>query len=79
MNRQMYKGRESFDIHNTRKHKKQPSLYDQLKVALNEWLISKKRGGVFKYVWADKKCKEGELVSSKYVDAMKKGDLKGKG
>ena len=82
MNRQMYKGRESFDIHNTRKHKKPPSLYDQLKVAQfalkEEWLSSKKRGGVFKYAWADKKCKEGELVPSKYVDAMKKGDLKAK-
>lgn len=80
MNRQMYKGREAFDVHNTRKHKKPPSLYDQLKVAQfvmrEEWLVPSNRGGVLKYPWADKKCKEGEVVPSKTVDAMKKGEIK---
>ena len=41
MNREMYKSRDAFDIHNTTKHKKPSSVYDQLKVArfaLEEWI-----------------------------------------
>ena len=81
-NRQMYKGREAFDIHNTRKHKKPPSVYDQLKVAKfamkEEWFVSKGREVVLKYAWADKKCGEGEKVQNKCIDAMEKGELKAK-
>ena len=73
-NRQMYKGREAFDIHNTRKHKKAPSVYDQLKVAKfamkEEWFVSKGREVVLKYAWADKKCGEGEKVQNKCIDGM---------
>ena len=82
MNRQMYKGRAAFDVHNTRKHKKPASIYDQLRVAQfamkEEWFQSRNRDCVLKYAWADKKCKEGEKVQSKYIDAMKKGEIKAK-
>ena len=82
MNRQMYKGRAAFDVHNTRKHKKPASMYDQLKVAQfaikEEWFHSGNQDCVLKYAWADKKCKEGEKVQSKYIDAMKKGEIKAK-
>ena len=80
MNRQMYKGRNGFDIHNTRKHKKPPSFLDQLKVAQfairEEWLAASNRVNVLKYVWGDKELKEGEKVQAKCLDAMEKGDLK---
>ena len=81
-NQQMYKGREAFDIHNTKKHKKLPSVYNQLKVAKfamkEEWFVSKGREIVFKYAWADKKYNEGEKVQSKCIKAMEKGELKAK-
>ena len=81
-NRQMYKGREAFDIHNTKKHKKPPSVYDQLKVAKfamkEEWFVSKGREVVLKYAWADKKCDDGEKAQSKCIDVMEKGELKAK-
>ena len=80
--RQMYKGREAFDIHNTKKHKKPPSVYDQLKVEKfamkEEWFVSKGREVVLKYACADKKCNEGEKVQSKCIKAMEKGELKAK-
>ncbi len=79
-NRQMYKHRGSFDIHNTKKHKKPPSLYDQLKVAQfvirHEWFESLQRTIVPKYAWADKKAKEGEKVPDKYVNVLDKGEAK---
>jgi hypothetical protein len=47
MNRAMYKSRDAFDIHNTKKHKKPSSIYDQLKVAQfalkEEWFEEKGR------------------------------------
>ena len=79
-NWQMYKHRGSFDIHNTKKHKKPPSLYDQLKVAQfvirQEWFESLQRTIVPKYAWADKKVKEGEKVPDKYVNVLDKGEAK---
>ena len=45
MNRTMYKSRDAFDIHNTKKHKKPSSVHDQLKVAQfalkEEWFEEK--------------------------------------
>lgn len=80
INRQMYKHREWFDIHNTKKHKKPPSLYDQLKVAqfviTQEWFESMERTVVLKYAWADKKLKEGETIPDKYVNVLDKGEAK---
>ena len=43
-----------------------------------EWFIAKQSCGILKYPWADKTCKEGEMVLSKYVDAMKKSKIKAK-
>lgn len=80
MNRQMYKCRESFNIHTTKKHKKPPSLYDQLKVAQfvlkQEWFESYERTAVFKYPWADKKFKGEEKVPSKYENVLEQGEVK---
>ena len=80
INRQMYKHRESFDIHNTKKHKKPPSLNDQLKVTKfvirQEWFKSMKRTVVLKYAWADKKLKEGETIPDKYVNLLDKEEAK---
>jgi hypothetical protein len=80
LNRNLYKGREGFDIHNTRKHKKPPSFLDQLKVAQfatkEGWFASRNRSEVLKYEWGGKKVKEGEEVQSKYLDALSKGEKK---
>ena len=80
INRQMYKHRESFDIHNTKKHKKPPSLYDKLKVAQfvisQEWFESIERTVVLKYAWADKKLKEGETIPDKFLNVLDKEEAK---
>ena len=51
MNRNMYKGKEAFDIHHTKKHKKPSSLYDQIKVAQfairETWFECKQRKEMF--------------------------------
>ena len=76
----MYKSREAFDIHTTKKHKKPSSVLDQLKVAqfaLREgWFEDKERATVLKYPWADVKCKPGDQVPAKYQNAYGKGDEK---
>ena len=80
MNRAMYKSRDAFDIHNTKKHKKPSSIYDQLKVAQfarnEEWFEEKGRETVTKYPWADKKLKPGELVPPRYINSYHKGQEK---
>lgn len=52
MNRAMYKSRDAFDIHNTKKHKRPSSIDDQLKVAQfalkEEWFEEKGRETVKK-------------------------------
>ena len=66
MTRNMYKNRAAFNVHNTKKHKKPISLYDQLKVAQfalkEEWLENKGRKEVMRYPWSDKKGKVGDKV-----------------
>ena len=80
MNMSMYKSREAFDIHSTKKHKKPSSTFDQLKVAqfaLKEgWFENKERTTVLKYPWADVSCKPGEQVPARYLNAYEKGDSK---
>ena len=80
MNRNMYKHREAFNVHNTKKHKKPSSVYDQLKVAQfalkEEWFVKKDRKEVPRYSYGDKKVKDGEKVTSKYIDALAKGETK---
>ena len=82
MNRTMYKSREAFDLHSTKKHKKPSSTYDQLKVAqfaLREgWFDEKESTTVLKYPWGDVKCKPGEQVSARYLNAYEKGNNKAK-
>jgi hypothetical protein len=80
--RDMYKSREAFDIHNTKKHSTPGSMYDQLKVAKfalqNEWFLNKKRKDVKKYPWAGHPCKEGDIVPERYLNILKSGDEKAK-
>lgn len=80
MNRKMYKSREAFDIHRTKKHQKPSSLYDQMKVAqfaIREmWFEKNSSCVVKKYPWGDKVFKEDENVASKYLDAIRKGEEK---
>jgi hypothetical protein len=80
MNRAMYKSRDAFDIHITKKHKKPSSIYDQLKVAqfsLKEVRFEEKgTETVKKYPWADKKLKPGELVPPTYINSYQKGQEK---
>jgi hypothetical protein len=74
MNRKMYKSREAFYIHRTKKHQKPPSLYDQMKVAqfaIREmWFERNSSSVVKKYLWGDKVFKEDEKVASKYLNAI---------
>jgi hypothetical protein len=80
MTRNMYKNRAAFNVHNTKKHKKPISLYDQLKVAQfalkEEWLANKGRKEVMRYPCGDRKGKVGDKVPSECVNAIAKGDLK---
>ena len=80
MNRKMYKSREAFDIHRTKKHQKPSSLYDQIKVAqfaTREMWFEKNSSRVEKkYPWGDKVFKEDENVASKCLDAIRKGEEK---
>jgi hypothetical protein len=76
MNRKMYKSREAFDIHRTKKHQKPSSLYDQMKVAQfairEKWFEKTSSPVVKKYPWGDKVVKEDETVSAKYLNAVTK-------
>lgn len=80
LNREMYKCKDAFDIHTTKKHKKPQSMYDQLKVAQfsakEKWFHSMDRKAVLIYPWTDKKYKEGDVVQPKYTEVMKKGEVK---
>jgi len=82
MNRKMYKSREAFDIHRTRKHHSLSSFYDQMRVAQfvlkEEWFVNKGRTTVKAYSWCNHTCKEGEMVPKKYQNALEKGDKKAK-
>ena len=77
MNRKMYKAKEAFDIHHTRKHKKPSSLYDQIKVAQfvikERWFECEHRKDVHQYSWAGKTVREGQTVPKKCIDALSKG------
>lgn len=79
INRSVYKSKEAFDIHRTKKHCKPSSLYDQLKVAqfaLRHKWFSCKATPIYKYPWGDKTFKDGETVAEKYLDATAKGRSK---
>ncbi|KAJ7387577.1 hypothetical protein OS493_000911 [Desmophyllum pertusum] len=80
MNRKMYKSRQAFDIPRTREHRKPSSLYDQFKVAQfaakEQWFEKKQGSTVQKYLWGDKVVKEGEGVSTRYLNAVSKGRAK---
>lgn len=82
MNRKMYKSREAFDIHRTKKHKTPGSTLDQLKVAqfaLKEgWFEDYDRTGARKYPWGEKPCKPGDEVPAKFIEAYAKGNEKAK-
>ena len=82
MNRAMYRSREAFNIHATKKHKTPSSAIDQMKVAqfaLKEhWLENEDRTSVKRYPWGDKECAPGDEVPAKYIDAYSKGDKKAK-
>lgn len=83
MNRNMYKNREAFNVHNTRKHEKPSSFYDQLKVAQfvlkEQWLMNKDRKDVLKYSWGEKKGKSSDKVPAKCINAIEKGNTKASG
>ncbi len=78
MNRKMYKSREAFDIHRTKKHQKPSSLYDLMKVAQfairEKWFETTSSPVVKKYPLGDKVVKEDETVSAKYLNAVTKGE-----
>jgi len=80
MNKSMYKSRDAFNVHNTKKHKKPSSIYDQLKVAKfairEAWFTSKERGIITKYPWGETRVKQGDKIAEKYVNALAKGDKK---
>ena len=80
LNRNVYKSRQAFDIHNTRKHRVPDSTYDKLRVAQfalrEKWSEDNDRKEVLKYPWGNVQCKEGEPVPKKYIDALEKGDTK---
>ena len=82
MNRAMYRSREAFNIHATKKHKTPSSAIDQMKVAqfaLKEhWFENEDRTSVKRYPWGDKECVPGDEVPAKYIDAYSKGDKKAK-
>ncbi|KAK3730395.1 hypothetical protein QZH41_002460 [Actinostola sp. cb2023] len=65
----MYKSRDAFNVHNTKKHKKPSSIYDQLKVAKlairEEWFTSKERGIITKYPWGETRVKQGDKIAEK--------------
>ena len=82
MNRQMYRSREAFNIHDTKKHKTPSSVFDQMKVAQfalkEEWFKNDQREVVKRYPWADKDCAPGDEVPPKYINAYSKGEEKAK-
>ena len=82
MKRAMYRSREAFNIHATKKHKTPSSALEQIKVAqfaLKElWFENEERTSVKKYPWADKECAPGDEVPAKYIDAYSKGEDKAK-
>ena len=69
--RDMYKSREAFDIHNTKKHCTPGSMYDQLKVAQfalqEEWFVNKERNDAKMYPWAGHPCKNGVTLFPKDI------------
>jgi hypothetical protein len=80
LNRKMYKSRDAFDIHRTRKHHTPSSLYDQLRVAQfairEAWFVNKNRGSAKAYSWSTHACKDDEAVPKKYMKALEKGEKK---
>ena len=80
--RDMYKSREAFDIHNTKKHCTPGSMYDQLKVAQfalqEEWFVNKERNDAKMYPWTGHPCKQGDIVPKRYLNILKSGDEKAK-
>ena len=81
MNREMYRSREAFNIHPTKKHKTPSSVLDQMKVAQfalkEERFENDDRTVVKRYPWADKDCAPGDEVPPKYINAYSKGDKGG--
>ena len=82
LNRVMYKSKDAFDAHATKKHKTPSSYLDQLKVAqfaLNEnWFVNSKRSFAKKYPWSGKGCGPQDKVPQRYINAYAKGDEKAK-
>lgn len=80
--REMYKSKEAFDIHNTKRHCTPGSMYDQLRVARfalqEEWFVNKQRKDAKMYPWAGHPCKEGDIVPNRYLNILKSGDEKAK-
>ena len=76
----MYKSLEAFGVHNTRKHCRPTSLYDQLRVSQfalgEEWFVNKNRKDAKAYPWTGHSCKEGESVPQKYINVLEKGKTK---
>lgn len=78
IDRNVYKSKQAFDIHRTKKHCKPSSLYDQLKVAqfAQENWFGCNSTPILKYPWGDKEFKDGETVAERYLDATQKGRSK---
>lgn len=79
LNRNMYKSREALDIHRTKRHWKPSSLYDQMKIAqfaLREMWFEDTTSLVRKYPWGNKVFKDDEAVSTRYLNAIAKGQTK---
>ena len=79
----MYKSREVFDIHKTKKYCTPGSMHDQLKVAQfalqEEWFVNKERNYAKMYPWAWSSLqKRGDIVPKRYLNILKRGDEKAK-
>lgn len=80
INKSMYRSRDAFDVHTTKKHYTPPSLYDQLKVsqfALKEqWFADKSRKEPKAYSWSGHTCKDDEHVPKQYLNVLEIGQKK---
>jgi hypothetical protein len=79
--KKLYKSREAFDIHSTKKHCKPSSMYHIMKIAQfaisEQWFQNCDRKVVKLYDWPENKSKS-TTVPEKYIDVLKKGDKRAK-
>lgn len=79
--KKMYKSKEAFDIHSTKKHCKPSSFYDKLKIAQfaisEDWFENSKRADAKFYQW-EESLSDSTTVPNKYLNILEKGDIKAK-